>query len=153
MQQMGSSTRNFRHALSALLMLVLALAPFEARFMMAAHAGSHNGTASASASTHDQHATGHHDQTSHDHGVLAQDDGVQIAVDDGAGTSHEHHDHAGGPDGACCGTFCHSACIAVAVFDIPSLMPSTVFDQRASAPLIAVVQGQLQRPPSRLLSI
>lgn len=143
------ASQSVRKALSALLMLVLALAPFEARFMMAAHAGSHEQTASTSTSTHDhtQHATGHHDQASHNHNVLAHHDGVQAAADDVTGSAPEHHDHSGGPDGACCGTFCHSACIDVAILDIPNPSPSMAFDRLTATPLIAVAQGQLQRPP------
>lgn len=155
MAQLRLRIPNLRRALSALLMLVLALAPFEARFMMAAHAGSHVDVGSARISTHDhtRHATGHHDQASHKRGIMHDHQSVQTAVHDATSTAPEHHGHSGGPDDACCGTFCHSACIEIAGLDIPNPMPTTVFERLVSAPLLAVVQGQLQRPPSRLLSI
>ena len=155
MASLRVALRSVRGALSALLVLVLALAPLEARFIMAAHSDSHEQTASASASPHDhtRHATGHHDHKSHKHDIVVHDDGVQAAVDDVTSLAPEQHDHSGGPDGACCGTFCHSACIEVAVVDIPGPPPSMAFARLTRTPLVAVVQGQLQRPPSNLLSI
>jgi hypothetical protein len=152
MPTMRISARSLRRAVSALLMLVLALAPFEARVMMAAHAGSHDHPGSAAAPEMSK-AAGHHHQMTHDHHGSTGHEVVDGVSKGNSAPATEHHDHSGGPDGACCGAFCHSACIEVAVLDIPNPMPTAVFERLVSAPLIAVVQGQLQRPPSPLLSI
>lgn len=121
--------------------------------MMAAHAGSHDHTASAAAAPAMSQAAGHHHKMTHDHHGSTDHEVLDAVSKGNAAAAAEHHDHSGGPDGACCGTFCHSACIEVAVVDIPNPMPTTGYERLVSAPLLAVVQGQLQRPPSRLLSI
>ena len=141
MEAIRTRTRSFSRALAVLLVLVLAIAPFEARFMMAAHAGTHRAVAMADGLDHDrtQHAKSHHDHATHDHV------GFRTPV---------HHQHSSGSsDSACCGTFCHSACIEVAVLDVPFLSPVPRFEIAIVVPLTALAPGQLQRPPSRVLSI
>jgi hypothetical protein len=96
-------------------------------------------------STHEQMGHDHH-QMGHDHHGVTHGQGTSAA-------DAEHSDRSEGPDEACCGTFCHATGIEGSAFAIPSPTPTTSFERIASAPLIAVMQGQLQRPPSRLLSI
>lgn len=158
MAAIRSHTRSFRRVLAALLVLVLAMAPFEARFMMAAHAGTYRAGAMADGRAHDnaQHAMIHHDHATHHH-APAHDLEALESNEGGTGfPTPVHHHHSGSSDSsdsACCGTFCHSACIEVAVLDIPLLSLVPRFEIAIVAPLTALAPGQLQRPPSRLLSI
>jgi uncharacterized protein involved in copper resistance len=148
MGSMWTSTRSFPRLIATLLMLVLALAPFEARFVMAAHAAGHDHPTIVVAvnDAHTHHTMSTHEQLGHDHHGMAHGQGTSAA-------DSEHPDRSDGPDEACCGTFCHATGIEGSAFAIPSPTPTTSFERIASAPLIAVMQGQLQRPPSRLLSI
>lgn len=155
--------RSIRAALSALLVVVLVSAPFESRFMMAAHAETTGfktevalaetsaGHVAASMNGHSHHDNGGAYLGPHEHGGQhALLDGTNTG---GASPPTSHHDHSGGPDGACCGTFCHSACVEVAVLVTPLPPQIARFEFEIAAPLTPFAPGQLQRPPSRLLSI
>lgn len=142
-----------RVALSALLMLVVALAPIEARFVMAAHVhaaphevaanDTHNHAAAKLPGGHDHHLTEH---------ALVGKHVAQTTADSSDVPPHGHNDH-GKADGGCCGTFCHSACVQVVATSFERSLVSMTFDDSAVAALAATDPGQLQRPPSHLLSI
>lgn len=169
--------RVLRAALSALLVLVVALAPLEARFLTAVH--THGGVSTTSAaepadlphhttqtSTKD-HEHQDHGHEHHDHGgvkssskmlELVGSSGSSVAVvadEPPADTQHDHtqHDHSGSADGGCCGTFCHSACIEAAILNIPSPILIGRFTHIPVGPFTAIAPGLLQRPPSIYLSI
>ena len=138
----------WRIALSALLTLVLAVAPLAAQIVMSSHVHAAE-PASPGGLVHIHHhdagTTPHHSHASHDHGALA---------------SHHHHpdgvpqpvQHDDG-SGFCCGTFCHSACVMMSVLQVrhPVVRPS--FERQLFQRFAAVDPDQLQRPPSVHLSL
>jgi hypothetical protein len=143
-------------------MLVIAFAPLEARFMMAAHAhadlvqATSPQTTSPTDHAHDQTAGHHHDV--HHHGVhepaVVTPVGHHEQAPHAGNASHPHnHDQDGAPDGACCGTFCHSACLSIAEVDFNRPTATMRFEHTVIAAMVAVEPNQLQRPPSHLLSI
>ena len=162
--------RVLRAALSALLVLVVALAPLEARILIAAH--THGGVSTTSAVEpadlpHHTTQTSTKDHEHHDHGgvkssgkmlelVGSSRSSVAVVPDEPpADTQHDHtqHDHSGSADGGCCGTFCHSACIEAAILSVPGPILIGRFTHISVGPFTAIAPGLLQRPPSIYLSI
>ena len=130
--------------IAALVACALIVAPVAAQAKMSQHEASHSisfkdKSGHGDARGHDvsghQHA-GHHDQA---------DEPVPIK------SSHQH-DHSKQHDNSCCGTYCHSGCIASSV-EIPSPTAlATAYAVFTPVHRLAVAPDQPQRPPSNLLS-
>jgi hypothetical protein len=88
------------------------------------------------------HVTGHHH------------DGT---ADAGAAVPVGYRDHVDGhdrvPGAGCCGTFCHAAFFLTASAYVPVHPARPTFVRSNGRRLVAVDPDQLQRPPSRLLSL
>jgi hypothetical protein len=165
----------WRVALSALLTLVIAVAPLLAQVVMASHA--HAASLSpASAAKHGHHR--HSDSTSvivggHNHGVHSNAVHSHDHAD-APGHSHEpadvepmvghssggaqgapmgHHDHSDGPNAGCCGAFCHSLYVLAASAPITHALVRPTLAWSNLRLLAAVSPDQPQRPPSHPLSL
>ena len=139
----------------AVLAFVLTIAPLASQAVMGAETHVHHGTA-ASVFTEHQHADQHsvaghrHDTTaakhSHHHAEAAGH------TPDG-GSPTPQHDHAGGPDSKCCGTYCHLVCAISALDGVRTVEPSGAFERLPNASVASIDPDLLQRPPSILLSV
>jgi hypothetical protein len=161
--------RTWRGVLSALLTLVIAVAPLAAQASMSAtaHAAMHavpNGGHSHTAGAAIAHS--HADESDHTHhGDLPGPQHLQVQPaghhQHGNDTADlcstlppvGHHDHADGAGAGCCGAFCHSAANLTAppCIHVHTMRPT--FTWLTGRLLVAVDPDQLQRPPSRLLSL
>ena len=146
----------WRGFIAALVACVLVMAPMAAQAKMALHAASHAFMVEAQAHDHNDFVDGDvgrkspaaalaaHDHSDHDH-TMARD-----PAPDQTGPQHDHRSHH---DGSCCGTYCHSGCIAPLAEDVQPVVLASTYATFAPSSLTAVAPDQPQRPPSIPLSI
>ena len=155
----------WRAALSALVTLVLAIAPLAAQVVMAsqAHASGHEVGASHFHEAHTNQAVNqavghpnsavaghsHHHDGGGDPAHHHDEDGVVVNTSQDAA---DHHDHGGSGDASCCGNFCHSAFCLTGVSVVAARNTRAIFNWANWVKLPSVDADQPQRPPSRLLS-
>ena len=153
----------WRIALSALMTVVLALAPLVVQMAMAAHA---HATGHAAGHFHDNnHGQGHahkhyHSGHAHAHGHLNHGDQSAGHSHDGAivdqtpaSTPAGNHDQGDCSYCGCCCTLCHAAVFLTTAPQVPCPAGRPSFPWLNSAILAAHDPGQPQRPPSRLPSL
>jgi hypothetical protein len=147
----------WRLALSALLALSLAAGPAMARSALGTHdCGTHAGPGAAehahavapAMDGADHAAQGLHADAQHQHERAIPDDISKDLVDAGG---LDEYGAAHGDD--CCSTYCQSACLSAVEALIRPSPAFKSFRMFADVARVAVVPGQLDRPPSLLLSM
>ena len=146
----------WRGIIAALVTCVLVMAPMAAQAKMAQHAASHAFTVVLQAHDHDGSVDGGvarnshaaalpaHEHSAHDH-AMAHD-----PAPNQTGQQYDQHSHH---DGSCCGTYCHSGCIAPVAEGVQPVVLAGTYATFAPVSLTAVAPDQPQRPPSIPLSI
>lgn len=152
--------RTWTSALSALLSLVLAVAPIAAQIVMSAHAHTASADAAVPHHGHEHHSVGGHGHSDHamndrdqvgNYAPGHHDDAAVVEASE-AQSPASQHDHSGPHDG-CCGTFCHSAVALLAVPRMQRHVARPIYAWSAMQQLAAIDPDQPQRPPSRSLSL
>ena len=139
----------WRGIIAALVACVIVMAPLAAQAKMAQHtashaAGEHRSHDHGGAGTGPVAALAAHDHADHNHPVAPD------SMTHKTGQQHDHRDHH---DGSCCGTYCHSGCIATVVEAVEPVLLASTYTTFTPVRLRAVAPDQPQRPPSIPLSI
>ena len=154
--------RTWTSALSALLSLVIAVAPIAALIVMSAHAHAasfdaalphhgHEHRGSVGGHGHADHATNEHDHVGNNAPGHHRHDAAGVEAAEAQSPAGQH-DHGGGTDDGCCGTFCHSAMALLAAPQMPEFVTRASYGWSTMQQLAAVDPDLPQRPPSSSLS-
>ena len=139
----------WRGVIAALVACVIGMAPLSAQARMAQHtvhnaAVEHRSLDRGQSQNSPAVAVSSHDHSAHHHNMAGG------SATPKSGQQHDHRDHQ---DGSCCGTYCHSGCIATMVEAGEPVLLAGIYSTFIAVNRAAVVPDQPQRPPSSRLSI